>query len=427
MDDRHGIARPGERARVFVDRHGSADMCAAERGSSVIRLVWQEEYECGEPTIDREHQELFDLANSLFEASFKSESSPQAVSAVFEKLMAHIVRHFADEEALLARYGYKDLEPHRLAHTGLLARATELEASVAAGKTTLGDLVEFFANTVIAQHLFKADRAFLPLFRKRECHAMQRDLAGAINRNELLLYYQPQAQIGGEIFGFEALVRWCHQERGMVYPDVFIPLAEENGLILQIGEWVLREACREAASWPNPLTVAVNLSPVQFRHNDLVGLVHAVLLETGLAPHRLELEITEGVMLNDQSRALAIVRRIKDLGVRIAIDDFGTGYCSLSYLQFFPFDKIKIDRSFICNLGRYAQSRAIIRAIVGLGRDLQIPIIAEGIETEDQLAFLRRESCGEIQGYLLGRPRPIADYATTVGRLTAEESDHRAA
>jgi hemerythrin-like metal-binding protein len=405
--------------------HGIAGL--AESGLSVIRLVWQEEYECGEPTIDREHQELFDLANSLFDASFKSESSPQAFSAVFEQLLAHIVQHFADEEALLAQYGYKDLEPHRLAHTGLLARAGELKASFAAGKTTLGDLVEFLANTVVAQHLFKADRAFFPLFGKRECRAMQRDLGVAIIRNELSLHYQPQARIGGEIFGFEALARWHNRERGMVCPDVFIPLAEESGLILQIGEWVLREACREAASWPNPLTVAVNLSPVQFHHNDLAGLVQAILLETGLAPHRLELEITEGVMLNNQNHALAILRRIKALGVRIAMDDFGTGYCSLSYLQFFPFDKIKIDRSFICNLGRNARAPAIIRAVIGLGCDLQMPIIAEGVETEDQLAFLMRESCDEIQGYLLGHPRPIADYAEIIGRSTAEDSKHRAA
>ena len=260
-----------------------------------------------------------------------------------------------------------------------------------------------------------------------ERHAMQRDLGTAIAHNELSLYYQPQARIGGEIFGFEALARWHHQQRGMVGPDVFIPLAEETGLVLQIGEWVLREACREAASWPNPLTVAVNLSPIQFRHNDLVGLVHAILIETGLAPHRLELEITEGVMLNDQNRALAILRRMKALGVRIAMDDFGSGYSSLSYLQSFPFDKIKIDRSFIGNLGRNAQSAAIIRAVVGLGHGLHLPIIAEGVETEDQLAFLVRESCDEIQGYLLGHPLPIAGYAKIVGRPMAEDSVRSAA
>ena len=250
----------------------------------------------------------------------------------------------------------------------------------------------------------------------RERHAMQRDLSAAISRNELSLYYQPQARIGGEIFGFEALLRWHHQKHGMVGPGVFIPLAEETGLILQIGEWVLREACREAASWPNLLTVSVNLSPVQFRHSDLAALILAILMETGLAPHRLELEITEGVMINDHTGALAILRRIKALGVRIAMDDFGIGYSALSYLQSFPFDKIKIDRSFIGNLGCNTQSAAIVRAVVGLGRGLQMPIIAEGVETEDQLAFLVRESCDEIQGYLVGRPQPIDAHAAILGR-----------
>jgi EAL domain-containing protein (putative c-di-GMP-specific phosphodiesterase class I) len=193
-------------------------------------------------------------------------------------------------------------------------------------------------------------------------------------------------------------------------------LAEETGFILPIGEWVLREACGEAASWSNPLTVAVNLSPIQFHHKDLVGLIHTILLETGLPPNRLELEITEGVMLDNHSRALAILRRIKDLGVRIAMDDFGTGYSSLTYLQSFPFDKIKIDRSFVCNLGRTPQSSAIVRAVIGLGRDLNLPVIAEGVETEDQRTFLAQERCAEIQGYLIGHPRPIADYAGLVGR-----------
>ena len=261
-------------------------------------------------------------------------------------------------------------------------------------------------------HFFQADMDL----QLRERHAMQRDLGAAIARNELSVYYQPQARIDGEIVGFEALLRWQNPKRGIVGPGVFIPLAEESGLILQIGEWVLREACREAASWTKPLTVAVNLSPVQFRHSDLVGLVLAILMETGLPPHRLELEITEGVLINDHIGALAILRRIKALGVRIAMDDFGSGYSSLSYLQSFPFDKIKIDGSFIGNLGRTTQSAAIIRAVVGLGRGLQTPIIAEGVETEEQRAFLVRESCDEIQGYLLGFPRPIADYAETVGR-----------
>jgi EAL domain-containing protein (putative c-di-GMP-specific phosphodiesterase class I) len=195
----------------------------------------------------------------------------------------------------------------------------------------------------------------------------------------------------------------------------FIPLAEESGLIISIGEWVLREACREAASWPRPLQIAINLSPVQFQHGDLPTLVHSVLLETGLAPGRLELEITEGVLIGDFSRAVSILRRLKTLGVRIAMDDFGTGYSSLSYLQSFPFDKIKIDRAFISNLDRNAQSAAIVRAVIGLGHGLNLPIVAEGVETEAQLAFLARESCDEVQGFLLGRPGPISGFANLVG------------
>lgn len=179
----------------------------------------------------------------------------------------------------------------------------------------------------------------------REKRALQLDLHAAIAQRQLAVYYQPQAAIDGDVIGFEALLRWKHPTRGSVSPAVFIPIAEESSLMIEIGEWVLREACREAASWPRHLQVAVNLSPVQFRHGDLPGLVHAVLLETGLPPDRLELEITEGVLIDDFHRALSTLRRLKALGVHIAMDDFGTGYSSLSYLQSFPFDKIKIDQS----------------------------------------------------------------------------------
>jgi EAL domain-containing protein (putative c-di-GMP-specific phosphodiesterase class I) len=201
-----------------------------------------------------------------------------------------------------------------------------------------------------------------------------------------------------------------------VPPATFIPLAEESGLIVSMGEWIMREACRQAASWPNPLQIAINLSPVQFRHGDLPGLVHSVLLETGLSPARLELEITESVLIGDFSRAVSILRRLKTLGVRIAMDDFGSGYSSLSYLQSFPFDKIKIDQAFISNLGRNPQSATIIRAVIGLARGLELPVLAEGVETNDQLAFLLKESCDEIQGFLVGRPLPIEDYAALTGQ-----------
>jgi len=250
----------------------------------------------------------------------------------------------------------------------------------------------------------------------RARRALQHELRSAIEHDELLLYYQPQARISGETIGFEALVRWQHPVRGLIPPGTFVPIAEESGLIVEMGEWILRAACREAASWPKPLQVAVNLSPIQFRHGDLPSLVHTILLETGLAPHRLELEVTEGVLINDFTRAVSILRRLKMLGVSIAMDDFGTGYSSLSYLQSFPFDKIKIDRTFISNLTENHYSATIVRAVIGLGRGLGLPVMAEGVESAEQLAFLARESCDEVQGFLIGRPAPIAEYAASVGR-----------
>ena len=261
----------------------------------------------------------------------------------------------------------------------------------------------------------------------RERRALQHDLRSAVAREELDLHYQPQAHIGGEITGFEALVRWHHPRSGLVPPSTFIPLAEETGVIVALGEWVLRSACREAASWPKPLCVAVNLSPVQFQRGDLAKLVHEILLETGLSPSRLELEITEGVLIGDFSGAVATLRRLKNLGVRIAMDDFGTGYSSLSYLQSFPFDKIKIDQSFIANLAHSQQAATIIRAVIALGRGLDLPVVAEGVETQEQLKFLAAERCNEIQGFLIGRPKPIADYAHIVGRAAAPKKQTFAA
>jgi diguanylate cyclase (GGDEF)-like protein/PAS domain S-box-containing protein len=250
----------------------------------------------------------------------------------------------------------------------------------------------------------------------RERRAMQRDLDAAVANGEITLHYQPQMRIGSAITGFEALARWKHPERGWVPPNVFIPLAEESGTILPMGEWILREACREAASWPRPLNIAVNLSPVQFRDGDLPALVHTILLETGLAPHRLEIEITENVLIDDFSRALSIMRRLKALGIRISMDDFGTGYSSLAYLQAFPFDKIKIDQSFISSVVANPQSAAIVRAVIGLARGLNLPVIAEGVETQDQLSFLAQETCDEVQGYYVGRPSAIDQYGELVGR-----------
>jgi diguanylate cyclase (GGDEF)-like protein/PAS domain S-box-containing protein len=290
------------------------------------------------------------------------------------------------------------------------------------------DEVTLIANADAALYRAKAEgrgrTRFFDLemdMRLRERRALQHELRSALARNELALHFQPQATINGDFVGLEALVRWHNPARGMVPPGTFIPLAEESGLIIPIGEWILREACREAASWPRPLRIAVNLSPIQFRHGDLPELILAVLLETGLAPSRLELEITEGVLVEDFSRAVAILGRLKALGVRIAMDDFGTGYSSLSYLQAFPFDKIKIDQSFISNVKTSAQSAAIVCAVIGLARGLKLPVIAEGVETKDQLAFLTQEACDEVQGYFIGRPYPIDHYARMIGRAAADQ------
>jgi diguanylate cyclase (GGDEF)-like protein len=288
------------------------------------------------------------------------------------------------------------------------------------------DIPTLQANADAALYRAKADGRNVACFfhhemdrHLRERYALQHDLRSAIAHNELELHYQPQATTDGDVFGFEALLRWRHPKLGFVPPDTFIPLAEQNGLIVEIGEWVLRRACQEAASWKKPLQIAVNLSPVQFRFGDLPTLVHTVLLETGLAASRLELEITEGVLIHNPSRALAILRRIKALGVKVAMDDFGTGYASLSSLQSFPFDKIKIDRTFVTGVDTNVQSAAIVRAVLSLSAALDLPVIAEGVETEREREFLTGAGCRQIQGYLIGRPRPIAEYGNFTNGIAA--------
>nr|WP_258590686.1 bifunctional diguanylate cyclase/phosphodiesterase [Mesorhizobium sp. AR07] len=242
----------------------------------------------------------------------------------------------------------------------------------------------------------------------RARRALATDLRQAIDRGELSLHYQVQTSVPtGATCGYEALLRWAHPVHGMIPPVEFIPIAEENGSIMAIGEWVLRTACRQAASWDNGHKIAVNLSPVQFAHADLAKLVHQILIETGLSPKRLELELTESTIVADKVRTLHVLRQIKALGVTIAIDDFGTGYSSLDTLRSFPFDKIKLDRSFMADVERSPQAKAIIRAVLTLGRSLDIPVLAEGVETHVQLTILQVEGCNEAQGYFLGRPKPI--------------------
>jgi EAL domain-containing protein (putative c-di-GMP-specific phosphodiesterase class I) len=241
----------------------------------------------------------------------------------------------------------------------------------------------------------------------------------------LRLVYQPQKEIQSQaITGFEALLRWNHPARGEISPSVFIPVAEETGAILEIGDWVLKTACREAATWTRPLTVAVNVSAVQLYNADFVKELHQILLETGLPPRRLEIEITETALVRDFNRALSTLRQIKALGIHIAMDDFGTGYSSLSNLRAFPFSKIKIDGSFIKSVNSNDQAATIVRAVLGLGRGLGLPVLAEGVETDAELQFLQDEHCDEVQGYLLGRPAAIGSFRhLTHGDAVAEVSE----
>jgi diguanylate cyclase (GGDEF)-like protein/PAS domain S-box-containing protein len=356
---------------------------------------------------------------------------------------AFLARLGGDEFALIAADGSFPAAAAHLAD-GLLSCVAE-EFDILGHKLRIGmsvgianyptdgtDATSLLGNADAALYRAKADgRGSIRFFeadmdkRLRDRRALVQDLRLATERHQLALHYQPLARINGDIIGFEALLRWHHPTRGLVPPAVFIPLAEESGLILPIGEWVLREACREAASWQTPLNIAVNLSAIQFRHGDLAALVHAVLLDSGLPPGRLELEITESLLIDDFARALTVLRQLKSLGVGIAMDDFGTGYSSLSNLQSFAFDKIKIDRSFISNLETHPHAATIIRAVIGLGRGLDVPVVAEGVETKEQLAFLSSEECGEIQGYLLGKPLPIAAYASLIGREPSREQSAR--
>jgi diguanylate cyclase (GGDEF)-like protein/PAS domain S-box-containing protein len=245
----------------------------------------------------------------------------------------------------------------------------------------------------------------------RERRMLEHDLRHAIAHDELRLVYQPQKEIqSGKIIGFEALLRWKHPIRGEISPAVFIPIAEEIGAILQIGDWVLKTACREAATWKQPLKIAVNVSAVQLYNAKFVQELHQILLEIDLPPRRLEIEITETALVRDFNRALTMLRQIKALGIGIAMDDFGTGYSSLSNLRAFPFDRIKIDGSFIKSVNSNGQAATIVRAVLGLGRGLGLPVLAEGVETDAELQFLQDELCDEVQGYLLGRPAAIGSF-----------------
>lgn len=328
-----------------------------------------------------------------------------------EFVVAKRYEHPAELEGLVARLEGA-LFGGFAAHGSLSVGAS---MGVAVFPSDAGDREALLNNADLAMYRAKGDFAericyYAPGMDEQARHrrVIANDLRYAAVRGELRLLYQPQRALqSDELVGYEALLRWAHPKLGGIPPMDFIPIAEETGEIIRLGEWVLRTACAEAAAWPNGYKVAVNLSPVQLLKPDLPELITAILVETGLAPTRLELEITETALIADKTRALHSLRRIKALGVRVAMDDFGTGYSSLDTLHAFPFDKIKIDKSFLAESERSEQARAIIRAILALGRSLSIPVLAEGLETDAQRELLLREGCAEAQGYLFGRPGVI--------------------
>ncbi|MEF0942868.1 putative bifunctional diguanylate cyclase/phosphodiesterase [Rhizobium sp. BR 362] len=270
------------------------------------------------------------------------------------------------------------------------------------------DLAMYHAKHASLEALSFYDASIGSGVRKRR--QLAEALRHALENGELDVHYQVQMSLStSEVHGYEALLRWTHPQSGPVSPAEFIPIAEENGLIGTLGAWVLRRACADAARWNPRCRVAVNVSAVQFMDTNLPRLVHEVLLETGLPPHRLELELTETALIKDKVRSLHIIRQIKALGVGLALDDFGSSYSSLETLRSFPFDKIKLDKAFVEGIEQDPQSKAIVRAVVALGKSLDIPVLAEGIETDEQMSALRIEGCDEGQGYFLGRPSPIND------------------
>jgi EAL domain-containing protein (putative c-di-GMP-specific phosphodiesterase class I) len=250
------------------------------------------------------------------------------------------------------------------------------------------------------------------------------DLRNAVVNNEFILHYQPQIDISNnEIIGMEALIRWKHPTKGLIPPLSFIPLAEETGLILPIGEWALREACLQSKQWQEenrrPIKVAVNLSIVQFEHNNLVRIVKKILNETGLSPKLLELEITESVALKCYDCAYNKIKEIKDIGVNVSLDDFGTGYSSFNYLRQLPVDTLKIDKIFLANLAPNSDEEFIMKTMIALAKRLKLRVIAEGVETLNQLEFLKKQKCDTAQGFLFSKPLPIGDFEKLISRVTA--------
>ncbi|HEY0236829.1 MAG TPA: EAL domain-containing protein [Afipia sp.] len=349
------------------------------------------------------------LGGDEFAMVMETDASPNELSGHASRLI----------ETLSAPYDIEDLQ---------LVIGASIGIAISPGDGETGE--DLLRNADMALYRAKAEGGGVHHFFEKEMDRqaqkrrdMEFDLRRALASGEFELHYQPLVDLAQDrIVAFESLLRWKHPQKGMISPADFIPIAEDIGLIVPLGEWVLREACMQAAKWPSDIRVAVNLSPVQFRSRNLVLLVIAALGQSGLSASRLELEITESLFLADTEANISMLHQLRELGVRISMDDFGTGYSSLNYLRSFPFDKIKIDRSFVRDLGDRPDSVAIVRAISGLGRSLNISTTAEGVETMDQLDWLRLEGCTEVQGFLFSAARPASEVAALLSKFGAHAS-----
>jgi predicted signal transduction protein with EAL and GGDEF domain len=318
-------------------------------------------------------------------------------------------------EGLIASVG----EPYTI-DGNLIEIGTSIGISLAPDDSVDSD--ELIRNADMALYHAQENRGSYSFFKPsmdeqvRWRRKLESDMRTALAEEQFELYFQPIVSVADkQVKSFEALLRWKHPERGAVPPDEFIPIAEENGLIVPIGEWVLRGACREAAKWPAHIKVAVNVSVVQFKAPGLLQSVSGAIRAAGIEGSRLIVEVTESVMITDAEQVISTLHSIRDMGSAIAMDDFGTGYSSLSYLRRFPFDKIKIDKSFINELGQREDSAAIVRAATGLAKAFGMAAVAEGVETEDQLVRVGIEGCSEAQGYLISRPMPAPEVLGFLG------------
>ncbi len=307
---------------------------------------------------------------------------------------------------------------------------SSVSIGIAVGPRDGDDVDELLMAADLALYAVKADGRGAYKFYNRAMNSDLNDrrelevhLRDAIERNELELHYQPIIDLNRNVItGFEALARWCHPVKGMVPPAVFIPVAEDSGLIVPMGQWALREACRQAAQWPNDLRIAVNLSPVQILSPNLPEIVQQALSESGLAANRLEIEITERIIMDDTERTLSNLHKLKEIGVRIAMDDFGTGYSSLSYLRRFPFDKIKVDRTFVSDLAEGTEHIVIVQAVVSIARALGLTTTAEGVEIGFQREYLAALGYDEAQGYLFSPAVPISKVPELIREWNSEAS-----